>query len=104
MAALANTKIGSFNEKHRDLVDNVKRSMLHYVKAINTASGHQDNDADDVDIEPAGQIKLTVDQFPILPEPALWIRARKLELEKILRAYMGYHYSKSGRSTLSTSA
>ena len=104
MAALANTKIGSFNEKHRDLVDNVKRSMLHYVKAINTASGHQDNDADDVDIEPAGQIKLTVDQFPILPEPAVWIRARKLELEKILRAYMGYHYSKSGRCTLSTSA
>lgn len=97
MAALSQTNIRSFTEKHRDLVDNVKRSMLHYTKAIAAASGQVHDDADEVEVEPATQISLTEDRFPVLPAPAVWIRARKVELEKVLRAYMAYHYSMSDR-------
>jgi hypothetical protein len=97
MAELVGARVPSFREKYEDLVNNMKRSMLHYVTGLQTRASQMVNNAtaedDHAEVDHAGQMKLTELGFPVLPNPEAWRGHVKKHTEELLRRYLNYHYS-----------
>ena len=83
----------SFRDKFKDLISSLKRSMLQYAKSLHDLAEHRVSEQIDPGIEPAGNIKMTEEGFPILPEPSYWRGRTKQEIERLIRTYVGQHYS-----------
>ena len=79
-------KVPLFREKNKNLTENLKRSMLNYVKGLQETGINQDPGLEN-------QIKLTESGFPVLPDPVGWRTARKVDLELLTRTYLSQHYS-----------
>lgn len=101
MAELVGIRVPSFREKYEDLVDNMKRSVLHYVTGLQTAAGQMRMNAtngmtevDHAEVDHAGKIKLTELGYPVLPNPDAWRGHIKKHTEPLLRTYLNYHYSR----------
>ena len=93
MADLMGLKIPLFCEKNKDLVDNLKRSMLHYVKGLQDITANVTTEGPDNGAL-GNQIKLSESGYPILPDAAVWRSAYKKDLEVMARTYLSHHYSK----------
>lgn len=101
MAELVGVRVPSFREKYEELVDNMKRSILHYVTKLPTA-GQMVNIAttsataeedDHAEVDHAGKMKLTELGYPVLPNPEAWRGHVKKHTEELLRRYLNYNYS-----------
>jgi hypothetical protein len=92
MAELMGLKVPLFREKNKDLLDNLKRSMLHYVKCLQDITASVNTEGPDIGAL-GNQIKLNESGYPILPDAVLWRSARKRDLEVLARTYLSHHYS-----------
>jgi hypothetical protein len=92
MAPMMGVNVRPFRDKFKDSVDQIKRSMLNYVKSLQVASGEREMDeAEDEDVVP--QITMTEAGLPIVPDPTAWRGQLKKTMEPLLRMYLGQHYS-----------
>ena len=95
MAPMMNVNARSFREKYKDCVDQVKRSVLHYVKTLQELAGEREAEGTAERgaecLQP--QIKITENGYPILPSVETWERLVKLDLEALVRYYLNHHYS-----------
>lgn len=79
-----------FVTQHKDKVDEMKRLLLDYAKALrqvsNTNIQTRENTA------PADLIQINENGYPILPDKVDFNSLRKSDLEEIIRTYLGWHY------------
>lgn len=84
MAPMMGVNVPPFREKFRDTVDQVKRSMLKYVKNLLIAAGERElAEGDDNYLMPP-IMNMTESGLPILPDPNAWKGQVKKTLEPFL--------------------
>jgi hypothetical protein len=94
MAPMMGVNVHPFQEKFKDMVDQVKRSMLHYVKNLLVAAGEREfAEGDESDLMPP-IMNMTESGLPILPDPNAWQGQVKKTIEPFLQMYLGQHYSR----------
>ena len=86
-----------FSERHKDIVLQMQRSMLDFIKSAQLRSrgeAGEDQEAADEDSESAsaGDLKMTEEGYPILPKGIFEQNLSKKKCEDICRAYLAQHY------------
>lgn len=94
MAKLSDIGGRLFRDKYRDLVDQLKRSILQYVMMLRDLAEQRDAELEGAELDPSAAFKVTDLGFPILPEPVAWKDKPKKELERVVRTFMSKHYGR----------
>jgi hypothetical protein len=106
MAANAGVPLRHFIDTHGDLVDDMEVKLVNYAKKLlcETDPPSGPGDGQQVKTTPtttnaAVEARLEhlamQDGFPVMPEVRMGDRVKKQDLEKLMRAYLTAHYSKS---------
>jgi len=94
MAKMMNINMRLFADKYKDVVEQVKRCVLRYVKSMREAADERDVENEAADTNPAAPLKITELGYPILPDVKTWKAGQKKDLERVVRTYLSMHYSK----------
>jgi hypothetical protein len=91
MSKMMNVNTRLFRDKYRDVVEQVKRCLLQYVKSMREAAEERiaENEAD-----PVAALKMTEKGYPIMPDAKIWKAGQRKDLERLVRTYLSMHYSK----------
>jgi hypothetical protein len=86
----------SFEDTYENSVTEMTRNLVNYVKSLRDS---RENIVTGQNAEPAPDVTMNSDGFPVLPVAIEQKSLKKRELEEIMRAYMGRHYCKTISST-----
>ena len=78
-----------FIAQNQGLVTEMQRKFMDYVKSGRVeAAGLREQNAD----SGRAEVRMTSDGYPIIPKLVMDQNLKKVELEKMLRAYLTQHY------------
>jgi hypothetical protein len=82
-----------FVDHHKEKVNEIKRHLMDYVKSLRPLINTDVHGRPAENVGENTNVKITDEGYPILPSTPL-TNLNKCQLTKLLRSYLGAHYSK----------